>query len=77
MTTDKRKTIPEKIIEVLSQSQAPLACHEFPFPEIPTSHSVISARLRELAREGKVTSVRFEGERFKRWIIKKGQQELF
>jgi hypothetical protein len=70
MPTLEKKTIPERIIEVLSQAVKPLATHEFPF--IGTNEPTISARLREMAIDGKVMGFRRKDKKFKEWILLKG-----
>ena len=61
MQTLEKKTIPDKILEVLSQASKPMATFEIPFEKVGTNESTVSARLREMAREGKVMGSRFKG----------------
>jgi len=59
-------TAKDDILRSLSLSPKPLALHEF---FIPHSQTSISARLRELKREGKVRSVPVEGKRYTAWVL--------
>jgi hypothetical protein len=61
-------TAKESILEVLSKTTDKLAIHEFPF--VGYNQAAISARLRELAREGKVVGTPRPGKAFKEWSLR-------
>lgn len=63
------------ILNRLALSDSPLSLHEFGLKSI--SQTSLSARLRELKREGKVISVPVEGKRFTAWIIKPESDYIF
>lgn len=63
------------ILEVLSKASEPLAVHQFPY--IGFSQTGISARLRELARDGKVESVPVPGKKFTAWRLAGGELPLY
>lgn len=58
-------TTRQAIIKCLYESHLPLAVHEFGF--IGANHAAISARLREMARDGIVEGFRAEGKAYKVW----------
>lgn len=66
---ESKKTIPEKILEVLSQVSMPLATFEFPLKQIGTNECTVSARLRQLAQKGKVIGFTRKDKRYKEWIL--------
>lgn len=57
----------DKILERLSKASDPLPVHEFNLPGV--SQTSISARLRELSRDGRVESVPVPGKRFTAWKL--------
>jgi DNA-binding transcriptional regulator GbsR (MarR family) len=65
----------DMILEKLSQSEKPLAVHEFHI--IGYSENNIATRLSEMARAGQVIGVFREGENFKEWALVSGQSEFF
>lgn len=62
------------ILAFLGESSRPLPIHDFPIPGV--SQTSISARLRELAREGKVESVPVPGRKYTAWKLSAAQQEF-
>lgn len=60
-------TAKEEIIKSLSLSPRPLAVHEMYIPL--ASQTAISARLREMAREGTVVSEKVPGKAYKQWRL--------
>lgn len=69
-----KKTIKEKIIEVLEGINHPLASHEFPY--IGTNENTIATRLSELATEKKVIGRYRNGKHYKEWFLAEGQLKL-
>jgi hypothetical protein len=63
------------ILEVLSKAPEPLAVHQFPY--IGFSQTGISARLRELARDGKVESVPVPNKRYTAWRVASGELPIY
>ena len=60
-------TAKEAIVDTLSGSDRPLAVFEFGLMGV--AQTSISARLRELARDGIVQSVRVPGKRYTAWTL--------
>lgn len=60
-------TAKEAILQVLQESDRPLAVFEFGL--IGVSQTSISARLRELRRENKVYSAPVKGAKYTKWMI--------
>ncbi len=60
-------TAKELILERLAHTEIPLALHQFQLPAV--SQTSISARLRELAREGLVESVPIKGRKYTAWKL--------
>lgn len=60
-------TAKELILHRLSHSDRPLALHELNLNTV--SQAAASARLREMARDGMVTSVRVPGKKFTAWKL--------
>ena len=60
-------TAKEAIVSTLSDSDRPLAVFEFGLMGV--AQTSISARLRELARDGIVQSVRVPGKRYTAWTL--------
>lgn len=61
-------TAKEAILKTLGQAWKPMPIHEFQL--IGVSETAISARLRELARDGVVEGHRVEGKSYKAWTLK-------
>ena len=64
-------TASSKILQRLSE-QSNLACHDF---NIGANDAAVSARLRELFKQGKVTWIRRKGEAYKRWSLSKPPED--
>lgn len=62
------------IVALLSEANRPLAVHEIPVPM--TSETAISARLRELARDGIVIGERHPVKPYKIWRVAPDQGVL-
>ena len=62
-----KSTAKTEIIKKLAMTDKPLSVHEFDLPLY--SQTNISARLRELAREGVVISQRVPGKAYKSWSL--------
>lgn len=60
-----KKTASELILDFLSMSDRPLAIHEMRIAGV--SQTSISARLRELRRQNRVTKYRAAGSRYDHW----------
>ena len=58
-------TARQSIIKFLYESSRPVAVHEIVIPRV--SQTAVSARLREIARDGLVEGLRVEGKAFKVW----------
>lgn len=67
-------TARQKLIAALYRAPRPLALHEIPVEGV--SQTSMSARLRELAREGIVQSVPVPGARFTAWALSPSQPPL-
>jgi DNA-binding HxlR family transcriptional regulator len=67
-------TTREAIISSLAESDSPLAVFEFGF--MGMAQTAISARLRELAREGVVIGVKHPKGAWKVWSLAPGQGNL-
>ena len=65
----KKKTIPERILDYLAQQTSPKTLYEIPYSATGASECTVSARLRELARVGKVTGEKRQGTNYKEWRI--------
>lgn len=63
-----------KIIARLYEAPGPLALHELGIPDV--SQTSASARLRELAREGIVQSVKVPGKHYTAWTLTPNQPSL-
>ena len=60
------ETTRQKILKSLALSPRPLACHEF---FVGANDAAVSARLRELARDGLVIGQRVPGKAYKVWNL--------
>ena len=58
-------TTSQAVVRVLSETDSPLAVHEFGLMGV--SQTAISARLRELARDGVVVGVKHPTRAYKLW----------
>lgn len=59
----------ERIYHELNTSDKPLAVHELGERVNGASQTSISARLREMRRDGQVFSIEVPGKRFTKWAV--------
>lgn len=67
-------TARQMIVKRLYEAARPLALHELDL--IGVNQAAASARLRELRRDGLVSSVPVPGKRFTAWVLNGGQGQL-
>lgn len=67
-------TTSEAVVRVLSETDEALAVHEFGLMGV--AQTAISARLRELAREGIVVGAKHPTKAYKVWRLNPGQGQL-
>ena len=67
MDGEEIMTTKEAILQVLEESDRPLAIFEFGLMGV--AQTSISARLRELRKENKVYSVPVKGQKYTKWLL--------